>query len=370
VLATQATVLIALAFAICLLVTNRPRSRSGFIIGACLAGGVVTSSLLGAHGGLVRGAFYLPIILLGLSTVYMTHERVVRLVRWSTRAYVYGSLFAAVIAPSWAFHAAPGGVALPGLQERLFGVGFHPNYLGFTAVVAIIVEATAPRSRFWTWHASAALIVLMLAGSRMAWIALIAAALVWGLLSARRRSEGVAGVFAASGLVLVGIYLVIDAGTSTVANLDSRTPIWHQTISLWHQSPWFGIGPGLYSGAPGSQAGVTIAVDQAHNQVLQTLAESGIVGVVLLAVLLIALSRAALLGWHAGSAETMAVCAAFVCLMFSESPLRVTGASHGMYIDVVVFLLVLQRSLASGADRALVPRDVASYRLRTSQVGA
>jgi len=307
---------------------------------------------LGAENGLVRGVFYLPIVFLGLSTVYMTRGRILFLVRLSTRAYMYASLLAALVAPSWAFHAAPGGIALPGLPGRLFGVGFHPNLLGFTAVVAIIVEAIPPRTRLWMWHSAAALVVIALAGSRMAWVALIAVALVWALSNARRRSEGVAGLFAALGLVLVAIYLVFGVATGTVANLNSRTPIWHQTISLWHRSPLFGIGPSLYRGGVGSQAGVTIAVDQAHNQILQTLAESGVIGLALLFIALLTLFRAALRDWSADSAAAMAVLVAFACLMFSESPLRVTGASQAMYLDIIMFLLVFQRSFASGTVRS------------------
>jgi len=349
---SQATAIGAVALAICLFAANRPHSKGALVVGGSLAAAAFVSSLLGAESGLVRGVFYLPIVFLGLSSVHMARGRILLLVRFSTRAYTYGSLLAALAAPSWAFHAAPGGIALPGLPGRLFGVGFHPNLLGFTAVVAIIVEAMPSRSRLAIWHGAAAFTVIALAGSRMAWVALIAVALVWALSNARRRSEGVAGFVAALGLVSIAIYLVYSVGAATVANLNSRTPIWHQSISLWHRSPLFGIGPSIYRGPAGSESGVTIAVDQAHNQILQTLAESGVVGLVLLFIALLALLRAALRDWSAGSAAGMAVLAAFVCLMFSESPLRVTGASHAMYVDIIMFLLVLQSSLAFGVARS------------------
>lgn len=349
VFASQATAIGAVALAICLLAANRPHSRGALIVGGSLAGGAFFSSLLGAESGLVRGVFYLPIVFLGLSTVHMARRRILLLARLSTRAYMYASLLAALVAPSWAFRAAPGGIALPGLPGRLFGVGFHPNLLGFTAVVAIIVEVTPTRSRFAMWHCAAAFAVIALAGSRMAWVALIAAALVWVLSNARRRSEGAAGFVAAGGLVSVTIYVLLSVDAATVANLNNRTPIWHQTISLWQRSPLFGIGPSLYRGAAGSQPGVSIAVDQAHNQILQTLAESGVVGLVFLLVALLALFRAALRDWSAGFSTAMAVLAAFACLMSSESPLRVTGASHAMYVDIILLLLVFHRSFASGA---------------------
>jgi len=352
VLIAQATAILALALAVTLLLASRVSTRSGLLVAGALGLTVAISSLLGSEGMFVRSAFYLPIVLLGLSAATLTQERIMSLVRWACRAFVYGSLIAAVVRPSWAFHAAPGGITLLGRTDRLFGVGFHPNYLGFTAVLAVIVETSRPRSRFWVGHVAAALVVVALAGSRTAWVALAAVVLIAALAYARRRSVGVT-VCAACGLVLIPLYLAISTHGATVANLDNRTSIWDQTLSIWRTAPIFGVGPGLYRGT-GSGTG-SIVVDQAHNQALQSLAEGGIVGVALFALVVLVLFRAALRDWRLGSFASMAALGAFACLMFSESPLCVTGASHAMLVDIAVFLVVLRRPLSRVAATASEP---------------
>src|SRR5439155_5800705 len=137
--------------------------------------------------------------------------------------------------------SAPGGVELPGLPGRLFGVGFHPNLLGFTAVCATIAEAASPRSRLWRWHVAAALAVVALSGSRTDWAALVAAVLAWALSRARRGADRVAGFWATFGLALVALYVATTLGRETVGNLNNRLPIWPETLSLWRPSPLFGI---------------------------------------------------------------------------------------------------------------------------------
>jgi O-antigen ligase len=318
----QVSISIALVLAVCLLICGRVRSRSLFLAGLSLATASAFSSAFSTHPGFLHQMFYLPLFVVVLSTVALIHIQALHLVRFITRAYVYCSLLAAVVAPGWAFNPAPGGVPLGFVSGRLYGVGLHPNYLGFVAVLAILAETASPRARLWYVHVGFALLVLVLAASRGAYLALVASALVYALWSARRRDTGVVTLIAVFGLALVGGYLI--ANTRGANTLNGRTSIWHETMSLWRQSPVLGVGP----------------IPHAHNQVLESLAEGGIVGAIFLLLVIWILFFAALREWHNGFPTCMAAFAAFTCFMGAESALRVGGISTALCVALASLLLI------------------------------
>jgi O-antigen ligase len=145
--------------------------------------------------------------------------------------------------------------------------------LGLLAAAEIL--ATGSRSGYLAAGVEAILIVGMAGRSG-----------VRGALQALPRwALGLAVVLAgALGIALLGATAtrLLDAAT-----LGERWAIWGSAITIWERSPWIGAGAGLW---PYLRAGAyptgspSLVVPHAHNPAIQLLAETGVVGVVAVAI--------------------------------------------------------------------------------------
>ena len=131
----------------------------------------------------------------------------------------------------------------------------------------------------------------MLSGSRSAWLAIAAAAVVGGLpwawsqrhrLRLRDASVGRTLLLAAAALAAVGILaaLVVPRLTA-VTSLLYRVALWRDTLAAWQTDPLIGIGPGFMPYArQAAAADFTFPVRQphSHNLPLGVLGDAGIVG--------------------------------------------------------------------------------------------
>ncbi|GIV00133.1 MAG: hypothetical protein KatS3mg014_1748 [Actinomycetota bacterium] len=75
--------------------------------------------------------------------------------------------------------------------------------------------------------------------------------------------------------------------------LTGRTEIWRATLDVWRENPLFGYGPRLWDVDMSFRFLPTLgwAPAQAHNQVVQTLGEAGLIGLAGLAVYVVVLLR-------------------------------------------------------------------------------
>jgi O-antigen ligase len=125
------------------------------------------------------------------------------------------------------------------------------------------------------------------------------AALVFGRGAARGRERAVA-VAAAAGLVLVAALVFLRPVTALGESAASRLVFWRAALDLFAERPLLGHGPGSYRVEIGRFAGDgarLIALD-AHQDFLQTLAETGLAGGVALVWLIAVALRAARAGDH------------------------------------------------------------------------
>ena len=220
------------------------------------------------------------------------------------------------IATLWALAALAWPHRYEGIQLNSVG---HVNQ----SVVYIVIcfgSLLGGVSAFWrvmpVWQRIAAiaetvilLAALFAAGSRSAAMTTMLGALAFGLLWLRRSPRPIIWVvigIAAFGAIVAGFDSDMRrkqevATESAYPLLNERYPIWQQALTTWHAFPIFGIGADNFKRIDadrvrrwreerGEPNGATdfIATSHAHNLYLNTLAERGLFGLALLAVLLAA----------------------------------------------------------------------------------
>lgn len=210
------------------------------------------------------------------------------------------------------------------------GVFAQPNELGlFSAVLLVLALGTAlstatPRLRSAALVAAVLLLAaLALSLSRGAWFGALVGLVALGVLVAPTRRSllrtGAVLLVAVAGLGLLGVGplgqvvdRVASVGEATANPYDQRPLIWAEGLRLVAEAPLLGHGPGGYYLAAASDAlrsGVVLEVEHAHQLLLNTAVEFGLVGLGALLALLaglgagLAAARRATATLHAGAPE-------------------------------------------------------------------
>ena len=286
---------------------------------------------------------YLPILLAAIwyqRTVNL--EPVIATARLVILMLMLGSLAGIALAPDFVLHRPEPGV-IPGIDWRLYGLTQHANTIGPVALLGILIELHAP-ARWWPLRALALLssaAVLVLAQSKTTWGTVpLMLLLVWLPLRLRAstRVEDAGSfrraVLALTGVIVVLVLLACAAAVFDVsgyldrridlATLTGRTKIWDITLHAWRQNVLFGYGAGIWG--PERQAEFQMFyVGHAHNQVVQTLGESGLVGLALLLVYLCVLLLTALRRFVASRGFVLMLLMLMLVQGISEAPMRSEG---------------------------------------------
>ena len=135
--------------------------------------------------------------------------------------------------------------------------------------------------------------LVVLSGSRSAWLAIAAASVIAGVpwawsrrgrLHWPRRVTGTGLAASAAALAVIGIGLVfVLPRVTAVTSLLYRGALWRDTLVAWGSDPVFGIGPGFMPYArQAAAADFSFPVRQphSHNLLLGVLGDAGIVGLV------------------------------------------------------------------------------------------
>lgn len=207
-------------------------------------------------------------------------QSIAKMAKWILATVTIGSCIAAIAAPSWAY------VAGDFRGDRLAGLTPDPNQLAVIATIAIVLELATRRGVLFPVRLGAAVTCLVLADTRAAFIAapvgILVALIVWG---GPWRKAAIVALFSAIAVEVAqpSLFLLSATGSSTgIATLDSRTLVWHFVWEISRQHLFFGwgslfLGPQqLLTDLPASLNFAT----NAHNQLLQVLGQSGLVGVV------------------------------------------------------------------------------------------
>ncbi len=200
----------------------------------------------------------------------------------------------------WILAGAPGlpPLRLPGEGTPFGSVAVPPFVIWSAWALAGLIEAPEWRRAIRIGLVVVGIPLTILSGSRSAWLAIRAAALVGGLpwawsqrhrLRLRAASAGRPVLLAIGALVAVAVLaaLVVPRLTA-VTSLIYRVALWRDTLAAWQTDPLLGIGPGFMPYArQAAAADFTFPVRQphSHNLPLGVLGDAGVVGLMAAVVL-------------------------------------------------------------------------------------
>ena len=257
---------------------------------------------------------------------------------------------------------------IPGLP-RFGGLTPHPVMMGMLAQIALVILWVRPFKRGWLNFAAwiLGLAVLFVAQSKTAWLCFLISACC--LMVVRRGSDAVhkAGDPRASsfgvGLLLMAItavlgvlvaVLVFDLPTmisdffntsagAQLASLTGRDRIWVVALEEWGHNPILGYGLTIWDADYRQAIGMPQAT-HAHNQFLDTLSRSGLVGAFGLVIYAVVLTVMAFRYARATGGLSLALWFSTALPAVSEVPLLL--ADYGSHV-MTHFLLII--AVASGA---------------------
>ncbi|MEV0322973.1 O-antigen ligase family protein [Streptomyces sp. NPDC050658] len=302
---------------------------------AVLYGARLLSALTGRSGGAGRWDLWLPLLVtiaLCLAPRPAPGDVLPHL-RGILRAYTWGALAALALFGTAETFGYPdtAELRLGFLPGRFMGTGLHPNLLGPLAAFALAAECVPlRRARLWPLHAAAAATVLLLTQSRTSWLACVLGLLLLHRPGAHRMLHPLLartlGVGAAVGLALPVPGAVAAAaraaGSGDIGSLHGRHLPWRAAREAFEAHPLLGYGPRLFTDPLSPVGG---AFGHAHNQLLQVLATSGLVGAAGLLLFAVAAVRLAVRSFGATAGLSAAWLTMTAVVGVTEVPLSGTG---------------------------------------------
>lgn len=332
---------------------------------------VAVTAFLGAHPQASHDMLY-P-LLFGVAATLMSVEDAETALRRARSALLWfmgAGWMLLVLAPDTAadFHYTQG--FLPGVP-RFAGFAAHAVSLGMLAQIGLLCLWARPIQRRWLnrfcW--AMGLLTLFLAQSKTAWMSFTVCALVmaWArggtemsktIQSPKHQSTMAAGLgLAITGLLGIGIQLTFgdvggklqrffdSAEGAQLTSLTGRDQIWAVTWQEWERSPVFGYGLSMFDLNHRMQVGISSAT-HAHNQFMDTLGRSGMVGAAALTIYAIALLYYSVRFAKASYGLSVALFLALALRAISEVPLTVSG--YGPEFLPHLLLLVVLAGCARG----------------------
>lgn len=339
-----------------------PKAGLGLWLGAmALVLGPLLSSRFGLQPNFSLGLLGMPVV---FTAAYLFPpvplNWVVKQFRRILLLYAYGSLLAALVAPSWALENPYAGGLIPGFDIRLHGLVLHANLLAPFLLTYLILNWFSPsRTRWGILHQVIVLLALVLAQSKTVWILLVLAYLIrlaytaWRLPGLQRYTA-----LALLGAIFSGGTLYLATGPAWLDNVEvflsdeefttltGRTLIWQVTLNLWEKSPWFGYGPNLWDQKMGLSYAPLVGhvAPHAHSQIYQTLGVAGILGAAGLFVYVVALLTYGLRYGRATNGVALALVAVMLLRGITEPPLEGTPGNSGFYAHFLVFAFLVLAS--------------------------
>lgn len=324
-------------------------------------------SIFGTVPVFVHSMFY-PLVIFAAAWAARREslEATIRSAKAALYVLMVGSLIAALLVPAIAVQSNYQDGLVPGLEVRLWGLGFNPNSIGPLALVTLLMEYLQPTRSRWlrALLILATCMVFVFAQSKTVWVALLIVLTTLGWYQWAIHNRHQANSMPVLAMLVVGIVLLVtlifaDIGVvwdrfadskagSSVTTLTGRTAIWEVAIREWGRNPLFGYGPEIWGPKFRAEVGMSFAFS-AHNQFLQTLSRAGVVGLIGLLIYFCYLIPAALRIASATRGVSLALFGMILLRCFSEAPLSMNGLIDAeVLIHFLLFVIVL-RAPESGA---------------------
>lgn len=331
------------------LAVRRPALHGrGALLGLAAAGGSVLVSNAFNDVRFNVGLVALPALALAvLAFPRPKFSDLERIVRGWLRAFVWSSVVAGLLAPGWATGPLTATISF---GSRLAGTVPHPNALGPLCVALLVLEwSRRPRH---VVPIAVALGALVWTHSRTSWAALALVVAV-GVL---RRGRLAPAASLVARLVLAAFVVAVltiafglsGSGRATVkgddraATFTGRTAIWEATVEVWAARPLLGVGSRLWDDDMDRRfaSRVGFAPGHAHNQLVHTLGESGVVGLLALVSALVGLAGLAGRGDERSGGASTGLFVALVVTSFSEPPIRSVPFSTSYFLVLITVALL------------------------------
>jgi exopolysaccharide production protein ExoQ len=272
----------------------------------CYALALLLSVFLGLRGGGILGVLMFPVVATAMYMAlpsrlddFLTHVRRILL------AYAYGSVLAIALVPNLVLQRGYDQGLFARFDIRLHGLASHANELAALLLMYLALDWARGQRTDTLWrsiHFAVIAIALVLTQSKTMWIALVvlgAIQLAFGRGGRRFVYGYLCVLFGSLALLTVSLSRPWAFGAAWSQFIEServhtftgRDGVWQYTLDVWRLEPWFGYGPLLWDSTMAREAAYEVGwlAQHAHNQVIHTLGEAGIVGLSALIIYLIAL---------------------------------------------------------------------------------
>lgn len=288
-----------------------------------------------------------------------------------------GGYMVAPFNPSFVFDLTYTQGLIPGLP-RFAGLAPHPVFLGMLTQMALFSLWVQPYARPWfnrcAWGIG--LLTLFLAQSKTAWVSFIPCGLtlfislngrqILARMADTRHPEfGISVLISlCAAMMLVGALLLfgdLDAKLDRFFNSDEgaqltsltgRDKIWAVALAEWHRNPVFGYGLKLFDEDFRAMIGMSAAT-HGHNQFIDVLARSGLVGAASLIIYALALLMYA---WrYAISSQGISITLFLALALRSVSEVPMTLHGYGVEFVGHMMLLIVIAGQASQLKQSARP---------------
>lgn len=339
---------------------NFKLSKQGLLIstaGLLLYFPIILSAVLSQNGGFSYKLFFFPLFII---TAYLSDrinifQEIPKIIP-ILLIFIYTSLLGIILNPTWAYTSYT--QSWIGIPIRLFGVSNHPNGLGYIVISYFVLIRFIRKKNFWFYiNFTAAIITLILSQSKTAWGALLVWLIIEGVIKlfpSHRKAIFRILAYSLACLLLVSTYILLfqkDLLYSFLGfylNLSGRIDVWQITLETWLDHPLIGYGPNLWDVNFRQSFGYLWA-GQSHNQFLQTLGETGLLGFIGLLYYLNVLIKFGSRYIVVTNYSSLGIIVIILIRSFSESPLRNYSLDESFLFHAIFFVILINsESLISG----------------------
>ena len=261
------------------------------------------------------------------------------------------SLVALIIFPHWAMPGEAGTGASLGLSTfvhrlvRFQGMTDHPNTMGELTVLGTLLSLGIKNLRFRRTSAALFVFSLLLSGSHTSMFALpVCYVILWAYRHPHRQVIRVRVTNFVALLVGGAVAVSLLGGApSPFGSFNNRTTVWAATLHTFLSNPWFGYGPTIWSYQYRQNLGLVgfSWAGMAHDQYVQALGQTGLIGATGLVLLLGSLVAVC---WQARKFDgglRLALMVAILMSMITEVPFSPAGIAFSMVGPVIIMVLAL-----------------------------